>query len=146
VIGLLIALIATPAPSLTANIVNGLVYGFLLVLVEALHLIGHILTSRAVQPPLTEIRVRSILRVTPEYRDESHTPPYVHLVRAWGGPLLNTLIGTGSLLLWLNVGGNFLLFFAVANKLFFAMNLLPFAPLDGAVIWRETPRVFRPSR
>jgi hypothetical protein len=146
VIGVAAALITAPAASLLLNVAVGLVYGLLLNAVLGLHIVGHILSSKLVAPPMTEARITPTLIETRYAADPPGIPARVHLVRSLGGPLMNFALGGVSLLAYRSTGGHGLLFFAVANLVIGLIVLLPFQSVDGGVIWRELPRLMRSPR
>jgi Zn-dependent protease len=67
----------------------------------------------------------------------------VHLLRSIGGPLMNVLLGGLGLLLWQVTGHPVALFFMLFNWILTVILLLPFATVDGEVIWRELPKLRR---
>src|SRR5574337_780765 len=79
----------------------GLLYGVLFLSVQPLHLLGHVLGSRMVAPPMNEARITPLAILTLYRNDPAELPGRVHLIRSLGGPLMNILVGTVSLLPWL---------------------------------------------
>lgn len=144
-IGCMVAAVFTPGNTFMATILTGLVYGVLLNVILLLHILGHILSSKLAQPAMTEARITPLMIQTRYDDDPPSLSAQVHLLRAVGGPVMNLVTGTLALLVWLSVGGQYLLFFALANKIIGVMVLLPLPTVDGAVIWRELPRLLHPA-
>jgi hypothetical protein len=142
-IGVVVALLALPDQPVLFRLMWGIGYGLLLFGVLFLHIIGHMISSRLVAPPMTEARIEQTLIETRYDSDPSDLPPRVHLVRSLGGPTINLLLGSLALLLGYSVDHHALRFFAGANLAICALVLLPFPSVDGSVIWRELPRLFR---
>jgi len=75
---------------------------------------------------------------------------YDTYVIAWGGVLAQLLVAL-PIVAWLTVFGftranginAVLALFGYVNAWFAAMNLLPIAPLDGALAWRIVPHLWR---
>jgi hypothetical protein len=143
VIGIVVAFFFRRDESLLHYVVMGLIYGVLLNLSAALHIVGHIASSKLVAPPMTEARITPRLIQTRYDADPEQVAPRVHLLRSIGGPLMNVLLGGLGLLLWQVTGHPVALFFMLFNWILTVILLLPFATVDGEVIWRELPKLRR---
>lgn len=137
VIGIIIAFITSPDLPLPERVLTGLIFGGLLLLVLALHILGHILSSKLVAPPMTEARITPILIETRYHDDPADVTSRVHLVRSLGGPIMNFALGGISLIVLENMQNPALAFFTWTNMAIGVIVLLPFASVDGGVIWRE---------
>lgn len=136
-IGIVVAFITLPDLPLLERILTGLFFGGLLILVLALHIMGHILSSKLVTPPMTEAHITPILIETRYNDDPVDVTSQVHLVRSLGGPVMNFVLGGISLIILDNMHIPALAFFAGANLVIGVLVLLPFPSVDGGVIWRE---------
>lgn len=145
-IGLIIALVLLRAEPFEARILWGMIFGAQLLLALGLHIIGHILSSRLVSPPMTEARITPALIQTLYQSDPPEIASRVHLIRSLGGPIMNLVLGVITLLLVQIVHDRALAFFAGANLILASVVLLPFPTVDGEVIWREIRRWLRNSR
>ena len=135
--GIIIALIFSPNDQLMSNVTIGVGYGFLIMVSSFCHGVGHIISSRLVNAPVTSIIETATVYVT-QYEDSSAQPSRVHIGRALGGPLLNLLLGITAIAINLYALPNhFVLFFGSANLAIGVFTLLPIPTLDGAVIWHE---------
>lgn len=137
IIGIVVALITLPDLALLERVLTGLFFGGLLLLVLFVHILGHILSSRLVAPPMTEARITPILIETLYHDDPEDVTSRVHLVRSLGGPIMNFALGGISLSILNNTYYPALTFFAGANLVIGVLVLLPFPLMDGEVIWRE---------
>lgn len=137
VIGLIVAFLSLSTETLPMRIFWGLVYGSLLNLSLVLHIIGHILASRLVSPPMTEARITPMLVETRYDNDPPNLAGRVHVIRSLGGIALNFLLGWIFLLLWMSLGGHLLLYIVLVNFILAFGLLLPFPTIDGEVLWRE---------
>lgn len=135
-IGLMVALVFLPDFNLAAKIAFGFLYGLLLLLLLVLHIIGHTLSGKLIGAVMDENVVTPMLIVTTYHNDPPDLPRRVHLIRALGGPITNIIIGLLTLLLWTQVSGHVLLYFAIANFALAGFVLLPLPTVDGEVIWR----------
>ncbi len=136
-VGIVIALIFAPSDQLLSNIAIGIGYGFLIMVSSFCHGVGHIISSRLVNAPVTAIVETATVYVT-RYEDTDAQPSRVHIGRALGGPLLNLLLGITAIAIdMFAVPNHFILFFGIVNLAFGVFTLLPIPTLDGAVIWRE---------
>lgn len=146
VIGVAVAFIFLPDEPAGYRLLWGLIFGILLVCVLCLHILGHIISSKSVSPPMTEAFITPVLIETHYQADPENLPGRIHLIRSLGGPIMNLVIGIIALLIWGSIGGYALLFFAGANFVILGMVLLPFKSVDGEVIWREVGRMMRESK
>lgn len=121
----------------------GLLYGFLLLAVLLLHIVGHILMSKLVSPPMTEARITPMLIQTRYDNDTPDTLGTTHLIRSLGGPLITLLIGLLAFLAWHISDNQAAGCFAAANFALLLIVLLPLPTVDGEVIWREISRLRR---
>lgn len=142
-IGMVVAFITLPDLPLLERILTGLLFSGLLLLVLMLHILGHILSSKLVAPPMTEARITPILIETLYNDDPEDVTSRVHLVRSLGGPVMNFVLGGISLIILDNVHNPALAFFAGANLVIGVIVLLPFPSVDGGVIWREMLTLIR---
>lgn len=143
VIGLIVAFLALQAEPIPMRIVWGLVYGALLLLLLFCHIIGHIIASKRVRPPMSHLLMTPILIETRYDNDPAELPPQVHLTRALGGPVMTFLLGISAFLVYSILPFHPILYFACANFVLLAVILLPFPTVDGEVIWREVKRLGR---
>src|SRR5262245_30815162 len=79
VIGMVIALLTRAHEPIMTWFLWGLIYGSLLLSVLLLHILGHILSSKLVAPPMTEARVTPVLIQTLYQNDTSDIPVRTHL-------------------------------------------------------------------
>jgi len=140
VIGLFIAWVTRDSES--AWLAWGIIYGLLLVTVLFFHILGHILISKLVSPPMTEARITPILIQT-LYNDTPDTPATAHLIRSLGGPLMNILLGFAAFLALTISTSPVLFFLCGANFILAFFVLLPLPGIDGEVIWREIARLLK---
>jgi Zn-dependent protease len=143
VIGLIVSFLALQAEPIEMRIVWGLVYGLLLISSLFLHIMGHIIASKRVQPPMTHLLMTPILIETRYDNDPADLPPRVHLTRTFGGPIMTFALGILGLLLYQLFPHHAVLYFAGANLVLLLVVLLPFPTVDGLVIWREIGRMLR---
>jgi hypothetical protein len=143
IIGVVVPFIALPDLSLLDRMMTGFLFGGLLILVLALHILGHILSSKLVAPPMTEARITPTLIETRYHDDPRDVPSKVHLARSLGGPIINFVLGGISLIILDDIQNPALAFFAWANLVIGLIVLLPFPSVDGGVIWREVFRLMR---
>lgn len=121
----------------------GIFTGALIVLAMVLHVIGHIVSARAVGGPLKEVLVTTPPIFSTLYHDKNDPPSRVHLGRAVGGPAMNLSVAKVALLLWeklnLQTPGQNQLYgtFTYANLILGLVALLPIPSVDGGVIRRE---------
>lgn len=139
VIGLVVAFIFLREQTLMQRFGYGVLYGVLLNLILALHIVGHTISSKWVGAPMAENFITPKLIIT-TYHDDGNVSRRIHLGRAVGGPIMNISLGLITLVLWRIIGGHVLLYIALANLIFAAIVLLPFSGADGDVIWRELRR------
>lgn len=125
------------------NVVIGIVYGLLLNGLLILHVVGHILSSKRVTPPMTEARITPRLIQTRFDNDPDSLTPEVHLLRTVGGLLMNLLLGVLGFAIWQATDSHFAGFFMAANWLLVLGILLPIPSTDGEVIWQELPKLRR---
>jgi hypothetical protein len=93
-IGIVVAFLTLSDLPLLERILTGLFFGGLLILVLLLlHILGHILSSKLVAPPMTEARITPILIETRYHDDPEDVTAQMHLVRSLGGPLMNFALG-----------------------------------------------------
>ena len=136
VVGIIIALIFDPNSQLP-QIAIGVGYGFLIMITSFCHGVGHIISSRLVNAPVTSILETATVYLT-IYEDTDTQSSRVHIGRALGGPLFNLLLGVTAIAInMFAVQNHFLLFLGIVNLGFGLFTLLPIPTLDGAVIWRE---------
>jgi Zn-dependent protease len=136
-IGILIAILFAPSDELGSQVMIGLGYGLIIMVSSFCHGVGHILSSRLVNAPVTYIVETATVYVT-VYRDDHVQPSRVHIGRALGGPAINLLLGGAAIGLYLiALQNHFVLFFGIVNLVLGVITLLPIPTLDGAVIWRE---------
>ena len=74
VIGIVIAFITLPDRPLLEWILTGLFFGGLLILTLVLHILGHILSSKLVAPPMTTARITPVLIETLYHDDPEDVP------------------------------------------------------------------------
>lgn len=142
-IGIVVAFLTLPDLPLPERILTGLFFGSLLILVLALHILGHIFSSKLVAPPMTEAYITPILIETLYNDDPEDVTSQVHLVRSFGGPIMNFALGGISLIILEDIHHPALAFFAGANLVIGIIVLLPFPSVDGGVIWREMFQLIR---
>ena len=136
-IGIIIALLFAPDEQLQSQIISGIGYGFIIMISSFCHGVGHILSSRLVDAPVTYIIETATVYVT-HYDDKVDQSSRVHLIRALGGPVFNLLLGIIAITTYqIALPNHFLLFFGVVNLGIGIFTLLPIPTLDGAVIWHE---------
>lgn len=140
VIGIIVALIALPQEVLAVRMAWGVIFGILLLVILFLHIIGHILSSKLVAPPMTEAHITTMLIQTLYGDDPPDVPGKVHVIRSLGGPVTNIGLGVVTLVDMQTINSPALAFFAGANFVLAALVLLPFPTVDGEVIWREIGR------
>lgn len=143
VIGVIVATVTLPEPPLFERFLTGILFGGLLILVMALHILGHVFSSQLVAPPMTEARITPLLIETLYHDDPEGVTSQVHLVRSLGGPVMNFVLGGTSLIILGLTCSPALAFFAGANLVIGAIVLLPFSVVDGGVIWREIFKLIR---
>lgn len=137
IVGIVIALLFAPDEQLQAQVISGIGYGFIIMISSFCHGVGHILSSRLVNAPVTYIIETATVYVI-QYDDKIDQPSRVHLARALGGPVFNLLLGIAAIAIYrFALPNHFLLFFGIVNLGFGVFTLLPIPTLDGAVIWRE---------
>lgn len=142
-IGIVVAFITLPDLPLLERILTGLLFGGLLLLVLMLHILGHILSSKLVAPPMSEARITPRLIETLYHNDSEYVTSRVHLTRSLGGPIMNFALGGISLIIPNTLHNPALAFFAWANLVIGVIVLLPFPSVDGGVIWREVLNLMR---
>lgn len=143
IIGIVVAFIALPDLSLLERVLTGLFFGGPLIQVLALYILGHVLSSKLVAPPMTEARITPVLIETRYHDDPEYVAAQVHLVRSLCDPIMNFALGGTSLIILNNHYSPALAFFAWANLVIGAIVLLPFPSVDGGIIWRELFKVIR---
>lgn len=137
IIGVVVAFITLLDLSLLDRIMTGFLFGGLLILVLALLILGHILSSKLVAPSMTEAHITPTLIETRYDDDPEYVTSRVHLVRSLGGPIMNFVLGSISLIILDHIQNPALAFFGGANLVIGVIVLLPFPSVDGGVIWRE---------
>lgn len=136
-IGILIALLFAPNNQLLSQILFGIVYGILIILCSFFHGIGHIISSRLVNAPVTSIIMTATVKIT-QYNDTEEQSSPIHIGRALGGPVFNIILGLVAIALYIfTVKNQFLLFFGIGNLVLGTITILPIPSLDGVVILRE---------
>jgi hypothetical protein len=143
VIGIFIALVTRGHEPVMTWFVWGLIYGALLLTVLALHILGHILSSKLVFPSMTEAHITPVLIQTLYQNDTPDIPVRTHLIRSIGGPVMNILVGIAALFVSRVSGSHAILAFSAADFAIAFLVLLPFPSVDGEVIWREIRRSVR---
>lgn len=143
VIGLFVAWVTQMSEPAAIWLPWGIIYGLLLLAVLLLHIIGHILISKLVSPPMTEARITPMLIQTRYDDDTPDTPGTTHLIRSLGGPLITLLLGLLAFLAWRISDNQGAGCFAAANFALLLIILLPLPTVDGGVIWREIGRLRR---
>ncbi|MBK9125814.1 MAG: hypothetical protein IPM16_22170 [Chloroflexi bacterium] len=140
VFGAILAVLFHLGKGLGELIVITLGYTLIIHSFPILHTVGHVISSKRVQPPMTELRVIPLAIQTRYSADPDQLAPTVHLNRALGGPIMNLVLGALGLIWWASSGSHYAVLFTVGN-LFFAFGaLLPIPHIDGEVIWREVRR------
>lgn len=142
-IGIVVAFLTLPDLPLLERILTGLFFGGLLLLVLALHILGHIFSSKLVAPPMSEARITPRLIETLYHNDSEYVTSRVHLTRSLGGPIMNFALGGISLIIPNTLHNPALAFFAWANLVIGVIVLLPFPSVDGGVIWREMLKLIK---
>ena len=143
IIGIIVAFITLPDIPLLNRVLTGLFLGGLLILVLALHIVGHILSSKLVAPPMTEARITPALIETRYHDDPADVTSQVHMVRSLGGPIMNFALGGCSLIILNSTYNPVLAFFAWANLAIGVIVMLPLPSVDGGVIWRELLKLIK---
>lgn len=137
-IGIVVAFLFGPEDSAAGHTLVGLGYGLLIVISSFLHGVGHVVSSRFVDAPVTWLVATATVNIT-QYHDVEDPSRRVDVGRSIGGPVLNFLLGFVAGVVYIYVSqSHFLAFFAVVNLAFGAFTLLPIPSLDGAVIWRNS--------
>ncbi len=134
-VGIVVGIVASPMDGPGANVGVGVVYGLMIVLVEFLHGIGHIISSRAIGAPMSRMIVTMTV-ITGQF-DTNDVTSRQHLWRALGGPLMNLILGVIFVVIAPN---HYVMFFGCFNIVFFLIAILPIPTLDGSVILRELRR------
>ena len=137
VIGVIVASFFAPADGRAVAALVGVGYGALILAASFAHTVGHAITSRWANAPVTYVRWSATV-ATMHYDDELPLPTRVHIFRAVGGPAINLALGLLALLLGLAVlASHFVVWFGVVNLAFAALTISPVPSLDGATILRE---------
>lgn len=132
--GIVLAVLFAPVDSFGSQVGVGIVYGVLLITSTYVHALGHIISSRLVNAPMTALIATATVNTT-YYEDTETYPSRVHVGRALGGPVFSLLLGVVALAL---AGDSHVLrFLGIVNLLLVAITLSPLATLDGAVVLRE---------
>jgi Zn-dependent protease len=137
VIGLIVSFLALQAESIEMRIVWGLIYGLLLIFSLFLHIIGHIIASKRVQPAMSHLLMTPILIETHYENDPADLAPRVHLIRSFGGPIMTFALAILGLLLYWQFPHHAILYFAGANFVLLLYIMMPIRAVDGEIIWRE---------
>jgi Zn-dependent protease len=139
-VGIALALLFAPSDQLPVQLAAGLGYGLLIYVAMFTHGVGHIISSRMVDGPVTTVIMTSTVMVT-HYEDASEQPRRIHVGRAIGGPLASFVLGVVAIaLFYFIVPQQFLLFAGIVSILFGLLTAMPIPSLDGAVILRELRR------
>lgn len=137
---LLIALLLLQSYGFPQRILFGIVFTFLVILSQLLHIVGHTLGGYYVGAPMDANLILDTKILTYYHNDPEHLPRRIHLGRALGGPVLNAILSIGGLVGWLIGGGPILLFLTAVNLVLSFGVLFPFPGVDGEVVWRELRR------
>ena len=136
-VGIAVAYIWSPVNVQSGLVVTGIIFGLLMMLAIFCHGLGHMISSRIVQAPVSYVLVTATVNVT-HYDDVIEQSSRVHIGRSLGGPVANLLLGAVCGVLYMTASPSpFLLFFSVVCILMGLMTLLPIPTLDGAVIWHN---------
>lgn len=136
-IGIVVTLLFVPTDQLLSQLLVGIAFGFLIIVASFCHGIGHVISSRLVNAPVTSIILTATVNIT-HYDDTEEQPSRIHVGRALGGPVFNLLLGVIAMGLYsFLVNSRFLLFFGIVNLVFGVFTLLPIPSLDGSVILAE---------
>lgn len=136
IMGIIIALLAAPADDIVAQIMIGIGYGLLMMLASFCHGLGHILSSRMVDAPVTKLIATATVYTT--FYDNDNVSSREHIGRAIGGPAFNLLVGLIVLAIYtLALPSHFMLFFGIINLVFVAITITPLPSLDGAILLHE---------
>lgn len=142
--GFLLTFWLLPSPTaIGVRVAAGSLAGVAMLLTTALHEVGHLISARSVDAPVTEIYLAAIRPLT-LYHDQQEPARRVHLVRALGGPLFNGLLALMTGAGWQLAADALpqpyhaaLVAFFLANLLYGLGSLLPLPSVDGNVIWRN---------
>jgi hypothetical protein len=136
-LGIVIAFLFAPVDELLEQVLIGIGYGLLIIVVVQFHDLGHIIGARMVGAPMKSLLMTATVNLT-IYEDDSERPSRVHLGRALGGPVFNLLLGLIVIVIYRSGADNhFILFFGIVNLALVAITLLPIPSVDGSVILRE---------
>ncbi len=136
-VGIVYSLLFSPENQFAVKILNGLGYGFLIMLSMFSHGLGHIISSKMVDAPISSIIMTATVNVI-QFDDSDEKPSRIHVGRSLGGPIFNLLLGFLAIAISQNTAQNiFLIFFGWLNIALGGITLLPIPSLDGPVIIRE---------
>ena len=132
--GILIAVLFAPVDSFGSQVMVGIGYGLLMIASTYVHALGHIISSRLVNAPMTALIATATVNTT-HYDDKEVYPSRVHVGRALGGPAFSLILGVVALAL---AGDSHALrFLGIVNLVLVAITLSPLPTLDGAIVLRE---------
>lgn len=135
-LGIVLAFVFAPDDASQSTVVIGIIYGLLTILTSQLHSLGHVISSKLVNAPVSAIIMTMTVNVA-QYDDSRPHPSRVHVGRAMGGPLLNLAVGLIALAVYSSSESHYALYFGVINIAFFLITMSPIPSVDGAAILRE---------
>ena len=119
------------------SVIDGLAFGVLLFLMNAIHSAGHTVSARLSGSPPGTTLVTATFHVTEHRCVRGVCSPRVHVGRSLGGPIANLVTGLAALAWHAAAGGRWLDFFAKASLIVGVWTILPIPTFDGWVIWGE---------
>ena len=136
-IGIVFALLFSPENQLILKLLSGAAYGLLIILSFFSHGLGHIISSKIVDAPVSSIIMTATVNII-QFDDTDEKPSRIHIGRSLGGPIINLLLGFLAIAITQLAPQNiFLIFFGWLNIALGVITLLPIPSLDGPVIIRE---------
>jgi len=134
ILGIVIALVLSPVEGGVSNFIVGIIYGIMMILTGFLHGIGHLISSKIAQAPMTRLFATATVHIT-LYDDEGKDiTQRMHLLRAIGGAMVNFDLAVMALVIGFVTESHFALFFGGFNLAYMLVSLIPLPSLDGYVI------------
>lgn len=135
VLGLLIGMVTEFGRPLGTVLLNGLLYGLLLYVVNVFHMAGHVLVGALVGAPVDAVLLTTAWHRTLYGELQQNYPRWARVYRSLGGPMFNLVLGVVMLGWWLLFSYVWMGVLAWSNLVVGAASLLPLPWFDGGRIW-----------
>ena len=139
-LGVVTALAENHGAFTTTALLNGGVYGVLLVCCTVIHTLGHIVAGHLVGAPMDANLMTATRDVNIYITHGVETPRRARIARSLGGPAANLLVGLIAVAAWRWNGELWLRMFGIMSTAIGVFTLMPIPTLDGFTILKQLLR------